>query len=260
MRSMKQFDLPTYTDSLFYAATVSITALAVLRYFRVPLWIALLFSCALALITALLSILLLGSRHKKRALSRAETEKKDRLMLHLALEQPERVKEQIAAVFRASGKNATVTEDGLEVDGKKYVPFFTMQPVSADAVAVLIRTYGRTPFVLITNTLTEQADKLLSSFGRTALQGEELYASFRETDTFPEPMIPENVQRVNAKTKLFSAFSKKNSRPFFVSGALLLFMSLFTFFPLYYLISGSVLIAVSIALRFLGRRNIANQA
>ena len=49
-----------------------------------------------------------------------------------------------------------------------------------------------------------------------------------------------------------AAFRKTNARPFLVSGVLLLLMSLFTFFPGYYLIAGAALVLVSLAVRLFG--------
>ena len=54
------------------------------------------------------------------------------------------------------------------------------------------------------------------------------------------------------KTRLRAAFAKRNARPFFVSGFLLLIMSLFVIYPVYYLVTGSVLMIAAIVVRATG--------
>ena len=128
-----------------------------------------------------------------------------------------------------------------------------MEPVTADTVASLIRRYGEEPFTLLVNKLTAEAEKLLRSFGKRAVRGDEVYALFRRTDTFPAPMLLSNLPRPKWRVRFRAVFSKRSARPFFISGALLLIMSLFTFFPRYYLITGSVLLVLSVILRFFGK-------
>ena len=65
-------------------------------------------------------------------------------------------------------------------------------------------------------------------------------------------MICGKISRRTLRAKLRRTFSKRNAYPFFVSGAGLLVMSLFVFFPVYYLISGSILLVVSVLIRIFG--------
>lgn len=84
------------------------------------------------------------------------------------------------------------------------------------------------------------------------MPGEEIYALFSRTDTIPETLICGEIPRRTARTRLRIAFSKRNAYPFFVSGAGLLVMSLFVFFPIYYLVTGSLLLIASVCIRAFG--------
>lgn len=196
--------------------------------------------------------MLLHTKHRKRQLSKKETEEKNALLLHLALERPERVRALLLTAFREDGKAAHCENDELNIDGMITVPSFSMQPVSADDVAKLIRLYGEEPFCIACNALSPESEALLSSFGKKAIRGDEIYALCKRTDTVPEKLICGEIPRRTAKVKFTRAFSKKNARPFFVSGLLLLCMSLFTLFPVYYLITGSVLLLSAVAVRAFG--------
>ncbi len=249
---MRKFDLPLFLDVAFYTAAAWFLGIGILRYFRVPLGISIAASTLIALAVGGVCFLLISMGHRKRSLSKAERERKEKLMLHLALERDERVRALLVKAFSADGKDAFEAEDSVMVGGEKLVPLFTMQPVSADAAAFLIRRYGEEAFTLACNELSPEAEKLLSSFGRKAMRGDEIFALFERTQATPERLILGEIPRPKIKAKLRRSFSKKNARPFFTGGILLLIMSLFTFFPLYYLISGSVLLLSSVLIRFLG--------
>ncbi|MBR7186814.1 MAG: hypothetical protein IKD43_04960 [Clostridia bacterium] len=249
---MKKIDLPLILDVLFYTACAWFLSIGVLRYYRLPLALSVSVCSIIALAAGGAAFLLIYSKHRRRALTKAEQNRKEKLMLHLTLERPNRVLESLAAAYRADGKDAAMQEDAVLLEEKLLVPLFTMQPLSADAVATLLRRHGEQPFALACNALTPEAEKLLASFGRSAVRGDEIFALFERTKSVPEKLICGDIPRPKLKAKLIRTFSKKNARPFFVSGILLLIMSLITFFPLYYLISGSVLILCAICVRFLG--------
>lgn len=249
---MKKIDLPLLFDSAFYAASFFFLSLAALRYFRVALAVALTAAALLSLACFAGAALFLSRKHRRRALTKAEREEREKLMLHLALEQPEKVRLALLTAIAKDGKEANCRGDALEAEGTLLLPFFTMQPVSADAVARLIREHGKEPFALLCNALTPEAEKLLSSFGKRAVCGDEVYALFSRTDTFPSPLILGELPRTGPKEAARRAFGKRNARPFFVCGSLLLLMSLFTLYPAYYLAVGGTLLLAAVLVRAFG--------
>ena len=146
-------------------------------------------------------------RRRRRALGKAEREEREKLMLHLALETDERVRAALLAALCADGKDAHCEGDALAADGTVVVPVFTMQPLSADTVARLLKTYKERPFLLACNALSPEAEGLLRAFGRSAMRGEEVYELFRRTDTMPAPLICGELPRRSAKKALKRAFS-----------------------------------------------------
>ena len=234
---MKKIDLPLIADVLFYGVAAFFLSVGFLRYFKIPLALSAALACLFALSAAGIVFLVAYRSHRKRNLSKKEREERDALLLHLALEKEERVRAALLLAFKADGKeNAHCEGDGLEADGL-YLSRFSMQPLSADEIAKLIREYQ---------------GKLLDRFGLKAVKGNEVYSLFCRTDTVPDPLILGEVPRKSAKRTLRRIFSKKSARPFFTSGILLLFMSLFTFFPVYYLVSGTVLMLLAVTVRSFG--------
>lgn len=249
---MKKIDLPMLADVLFYAFCGWFPVFCALRYYRVPFGVSLAVATLFALAVGGIVLLVLGGRSRKRNLSKREKEMKEALMLHLALEKQERVRAQLLTALTADGADAHCEGEELSAFGSPLVPLFTMEPISADEIARLIRTFGKVRFTLACNTVSAEGEKLLSSFGETAMRGDDVFALFQRTGTTPNPLICGELPRKTIKTRLKRSFMKSNARPFFVSGLLLLFMSLFTFFPVYYLVSGSVLLIAAIAVRLFG--------
>ncbi len=249
---MKKFRFAFFADLLFYGACAFLFSLVLLRFYGVPLWLSLLTAGMLAIAVDGVAFLLMYRADRKKYLGKKEREERDALLLHLALERPERVRAALLSAFLADGKNAHCEGDDLSADGLPLVPLFTMEPVGADEIARLLRAYGKTPFSLACNALTADAEKLCLAFGIAVYRKDEIYALFSRTGTTPSPLICGEIPRKTVKQKLRRSFSKNNARPFFVSGALLLIMSLFTFFPLYYVISGGILLFCSVALRLFG--------
>ncbi len=239
-------------DAIFYGVCMGLFALGLLRYFRVPLAAAIALSAGFFLATGCILLTAFYAKRKKKLFTKKERQEREALMLHLALEKEERVRAALLQALLADGKEAHCSEEGVEADGKLIIPLFTMQPVSADDIARLLRRHGETPFTVACNALTPEAEKLLLSFGRDTLRADEVYALFTRTGTTPSPLICGEIPRKTGKQKLRRTFAKGNARPFFVSGALLLVMSLFTFFPTYYLITGSILLFSSVMIRAFG--------
>ncbi len=249
---MRKIDLPLVLDVAFYTFCAFLLSVGVLRYLRAATWVVFTASALIALAAGTVCFLLIYSSHMRHAMGKEAQKRCDALMLHLTLARTEDVLTALTAAYRADGKEVRTEEETMLADGMRIVPLFTMQPVSADAVAVLLKKYGKEPFTLACNSLTPEARALLGSFGRAQEEAADIFALFERTGTTPSPLICGELPRFKLKAKLRRTFSKKNARPFFVSGSLLLLMSLFTFFPLYYLITGSLLLGAAVCIRLLG--------
>lgn len=251
---MKRIDIPMISDLVFYSAAAWFLAIGILRYYRVELWIAALTATLISLAVGGVVFLLLFGSKRKRTLTKKEREKQEALLLHLALEREERVRASLVEALAADGREAHCEGDDVSVEGKRAVPLFTMEPVSADSVARFIRAYGK-EFTLLCNKLSPEAEKLLTSFSISVMRGDEIFALFERTGKTPDPLVCGEIPRKTRKERRRAMFSAKNARPFFVSGALLLLMSLFTFFPIYYIISGTTLLICAVATRLIGSKS-----
>lgn len=249
---MKKIDLTLASDVAFYGVAAWFLSIGILRYFRMEFPLAALLAALFSLAAGGTAFLLSSRSRRKRRLNRKETEEREALLLHLALEKEERVRAALLTAFLADQKEAHLKDDVLVVEEKLCVPRFTMQPLSADEIARLIRAYGAERLTVLCNALSAEALKLAASFGVSVLGKDEIYSLFSRTETTPSPLILAETPRKSAKRVFRRLVEKKSARPFFVSGILLLVMSLFTFFPIYYLIAGCILTSLAILIRFFG--------
>lgn len=239
-------------DILFYGVCAFFLTLCITRYYRLPLWMCFLLALLLSPAVSLVAFLLLYRKNQKKLLTKKQLKDRDALLFHLALEKPERVRASLLEAYLADGREAHCEGDELCVDGRPVVPLFALEPISADKIAGLIRKFGKTEFTVVCKSLSREAEKLIASFAIEAVREDEIFDLFSRTGKTPSPLICGEVPRKTFKKTLRRAFSKSNAHPFFLSGILLLIMSLFVLFPVYYLISGSLLLALSIGVRLLG--------
>lgn len=243
---MKQ--LPVAADAIFYAACTFLPILCILRYFGAPVWLSILAAGALAACVGLAVFLLESRTRGKRLLSARQARERDALLFHLALAPPEETEE----LLRRAHKKAQQTEQtsGQTPANDAAIEFlFTLEPLSADRLASLIRTRGER-FTLFCSELSPAAEKLTKTFPITVIRRDEVYRMLNETGELPERFLG-TTPRPSRRERLRTLFTRNSAKPFFVSGALLLLMSLFTIFPVYYLTAGSLLLLLSIGLRIL---------
>lgn len=234
---MKKIDLPLWSDTLFFFICIWLTTLCLFRYYRLPLWVALILCtlCAIAL-TALFFFILYRKRRKK-LLSGRDREEKEKLMLHLALS--------------SEKSNRALLSPILETEETDFL-FFTMQPLSADEIAGAIKKTEGKAFTVYCNELSPQAKELCERFMITTTDGTKIYTQLKEANALPEKYICGEKQKKTVGRTLRICFQKKNSRSFFVSGAALLLLSLFSFFPVYYIVGGSMLLIAALCIRIFG--------
>lgn len=243
---MKKIDFPLWSDTIFFFACAFLVSLCVLRYYRLDMWLAALLSVLLALSLAVVVFLLNYLRRRKKFLLLRDREEKEKLMLHLALSSAEATRKLFAPVFEEKSSEQNGTPERVYF-------LFTMQPLSADAMAEKIRDCPQgESFRIVCNALTPEAARLCESFAVSVTDGNEAYALLKEKSLLPEKYICGEKKKKGVKERIRFGFRKKNSRSFFFSGAALLVLSLFSFFPLYYIIGGCALIFTSILVRIFG--------
>ena len=254
---MKKIDFPLWSDTIFFFACSFLVSLCILRYYDLSMWPAALLSAALAFAFAVLVFGLGYLWRRKKFLLKRDLEEKENLMLHLALSSPQTNAQLFLPVFQkdcTDEKTNADTDSNADADDTQHFRFlFTMQPLSADAVAEAIRDCpsGKTLHI-VCNALTGEAARLCERFDISVTDGNNAYALLKEKNLLPEKYICGEKKKRGVRERIRFGLRKKNSRSFFFSGAALLVLSLFSFFPLYYIIGGCTLVFASVLVRIFG--------
>ena len=188
---MKQ--LPVAADAVFYAACTFLPILCILRYFGAPVWLSILAAGALAVCVGLAVFLLETRTRGKRLLSARQARERDALLLHLALA-PARETEELLRRARKKEQRSAQTSGQPPANDSAVEFLFTLEPLSADRLASLIRARGK-QFTLFCSELSPAAEKLTKTFPITVIRGDEVYRLLTEpTGTPPRPLYKEQRQ------------------------------------------------------------------
>lgn len=241
------------SDIIFAFLVSALLSLCIFRYLGAGARFSLLLALLCGGLTACSVGALLQSKRKSFFLKRSDEAQKVRLLTHLAL-----LSDKAKTVFfeKTLLNESAKSVAPLKVQTQDAVYFlrFRFSPVSADEIARLSRLKTSKKKIVLCDRIDDNAVALADCLGVEYQTAESVYKLVKDNDALPKEYLGEEVKEDKRKRKLKIAFSKKNSKRFFLSGALILTASLFTPFPYYYLIFGCILTAVAIFVRIFGYR------
>ncbi len=249
---MKKIILSVYTDTLFIALVSFLFSFALFRFYLNSFLLSLLFALLSSAAISTLAYLLIRHKSVKKFLKISDEKEILKLNFHLATDTNENNFNRIYSALSKKFENAKKLKSHIVLNDEDYYFKFKLEPICADEVATLIKKSGKRKKVLLVCSINNEGAKLAANFGIRIMPIEEIYILLKETDTLPDSYAFFEKQ-ATWKEKLKLRFSKKMYKGYFLSGAALLIFSLFTFFPVYYLISGGILLCVAVAVRFFGK-------
>lgn len=248
--AMKRLNLPLIADTLFCALCAFLVFFTALRYYTKSSVIALVTGIvACGVFGALTYVYISIKQDKKLLLSRDEKEK-TLLALHLSLSRDESVRELIKKCF----DGAVIRGKRIICGGVAYFCEFTMKPLSEDETAAVIKSRHEGKKVILCVKASPEAAALAENFSIEIIDINDVYAMLRDKSLLPEKYLYEGKMKTGFFTRLKSRFNRKICAPLFLSGAALLALSYFTFFPLYYIISGALMLVLSAVALFISAK------
>ena len=242
-----------FSDLFFTLFLAWLFTLCVFRYWKLPFITALLLSAVCGILTACAVAAILQSKRKSVFLKRSDEAEKRKLLYHLAL-----VSDEAKALLflQAFAKQGEVRRSGklwLRTADASYFLRFYFAPVTADEVARLARLKTSGQKVIFCAEMEEQAFTLCQKLGLRVETGESVYKFLKTAECLPDRYFGEETGESKRKRIWNACIAKSNAKRFFISGALLLATSLITPFPYYYLVFGTILFAVALCIKILGK-------
>lgn len=131
----------------------------------------------------------------------------------------------------------------------RYFLLFRLEKVTADELRPAVVAAGRQKFAL-GGAFTAEAEKLAAAFGVELWDAEKVYALVQGAGAMPDPLF---APPPAPKRKFAFRLRRAAWRGYAFSGGFLLLFSLWAIFPIYYLVSGGLLLAAAVLVRLFGK-------
>lgn len=248
---MKKFNLPLVADTLFIAVCAFLLFFTAVRYYtRSAAW-GLVCAIPASLLTGWAVFVYISRKQRGKWLSAREEKNRKQLALHLSLSSDEYVS---LLFLKCLGESARLCGKQIEQENCLLFFAFKMQPLSEDDVARVIKRKYEGEKHVYCNRISPEARSLAEDFGVKLILVDDVYRMLEEKQMLPEKYIYEGEKKVSALRRIKNRFNRKLCLPLFWSGAALMLLSYFTFFPIYYIVSGGILLALSATALVLGKK------
>lgn len=238
---MKKLNFALISDVIFFTLCAFILCFTGVRFYTRNALTALIVAVGTALACGLIAFYVLLAKRKKRLiLSLSESEKKS-LSLHLSV----CGEEYLLNLFESALEGTYVRGKRLQTEENAYFFNFKMSPLSSDDIAEVIRSSVKKRKFIYCCEISPAALSLAEDFSIQIVTVAEIYALLKDKKLLPEKYALGNVKKPNILKRIKKRFNRKLCPPLFFSGLTLLFFSFFTFYPLYYIVFGGILMALS---------------
>ncbi|MCD8309583.1 MAG: hypothetical protein LUD19_06990 [Clostridia bacterium] len=244
-----KFNLALYADTALAAVCAFIFIFTLVRYYT--------FNIAASLCAAVLCAVAAGTgayfyiRHKqrKKLLYGKEAEEKNKLAMHLCLLPFDK-----ACLLIISATGGIKKGKRIECENCVLFPVFKAEPCDMDDIMPALRCKsGGKDKIIVCNYITDGARKLAANCAAAVWECADLYRKLKKQNKLPETYLYAEPAKVKLLKRIKLRFSRKLCLPAFWSGAALTFMSWFTFYPIYYIVSGALLLALCAAAAVFGQ-------
>lgn len=248
---MKKINFALISDVLFFTLCAFILSFTAIRFYCKNATTALVLAIGIALCCGLISFfILLVKRKKHLILTLGENEKKS-LSLHLSVCGTGYIHKLFVAAL-----DGAYIEDNRVYD-ENYACFFNfkMSPLSPDDIAEIIKAETDKAKRVFCCDISPAALSLAEDFAIKITCVAEIYALLKDKKLLPEKYALGNVKKPNIFKRIKKRFNRKLCPSLFFSGLTLLFFSFFTFYPVYYIVFGGLLLTLSAISVLIGQSN-----
>ena len=156
---------------------------------------------------------------------------------------------ETASSAAASAESGVGGGNEVRAGEARYFLLFRLEKVTADELRPAVVAAGRQKFAL-GGAFTAEAERLAAAFGVELWDAEKVYALVQGAGAMPDPLFaPPSAP----KRKLAFRLRRAAWRGYAFSGGFLLLFSLWAIFPIYYLVSGGLLLAAAVLVRLFGK-------
>lgn len=239
---MKRLNLPLVLDTVFAGVCAFLLFYTAVRFYTRNAVIGLIFGIAALLLFGALAYVYISRKQNKNLLLSRDEKNKKLLSLHLSLSSDTYIKKMLKELL---GEGAKISGQKVVLGETANFFNFKMQPLTEDDVAKVIKHRFEGKKRIYCAKISPEAAALASNFliELTGIDG--VYSALKDKDMLPRKYVYEGAEKINFFRRVKARFNRRLAAPLFWSGAGLLALSYFTFFPIYYIVSGSVMLILS---------------
>lgn len=244
---MRKINLPLILDTLFAALCAFLIFFTAIRFYTRNVYIAMAFAVSACFLFGTLSFLYISKKQNKRLLISRDEKQKKLLSLHLSLSSDDYICDLFEKCFKDGETQIEIKNGKIFMGDNVYFFDFKMQPLSEDDIARVIKYKSDLKKILFCSRISNEAAALAENFLISIRGIDDVYKLLNDRGALPDKYIYEGAKKISVWKKIKARFSRKISAPLFWSGAGLLALSYFTFFPIYYIVSGGLMLILSAA-------------
>ncbi len=256
---MKNFKISILLDSVFIFISSFFLIYAIIRYNGVSFVPSLIFSVLLSLLLSFIFLVFTLFKKQNSLIKESEKSRMQNTLLELCFMNNDKILNLFLTFYK--NNNIEVEKEKNYLILKKYstqVFFnFTLEKTTTtDIIKFYKNTRSGYKTIVIANEFsTESLDLEKDIPSRIKLYNFlDAYLSLKESNLLPKLTIPKSVTVINKKDILKGIFAKTNGKKALMLGVVILLSSRFSFYPIYYIIFGFLMIILSISLRFWGKQ------
>lgn len=238
---MRKLNFALFSDVIFFALCAFLICFTAVRFYVNSALTALIFAIGGAIIAAIIAFVILYGKRQKQRLNFVNEGEKKSLSLHLSVSNTGEVKNLI--------KNAL---DGGYMGGNRlfdeqneYFLHFKLSPLSPDDIAKVIQAESDKNKCVICCEVSPAALSFADDFDISVKTVGWVYNLLKDKGMLPEKYALGKVSKPTFLSRIKKRFSRRLCPSLFFCGLTLLGFSFFTTFPVYYVVSGGLLMALA---------------
>lgn len=238
---MKKINFALISDSVFVAFCAFLLGFTLIRLQVKSAITALVLAIIAAILTGVAAFYAMYVKRAKKLLMTANAREKKTLALHLSVSGEKYVSDLLCKALSATPAAAGRIEDELAA----YFYFFTLSPLSPDDVARCVKCECEKRKIILCCTACAESEELAKDFSIEIRQISEVYELLKECNLLPEKYACGEIKKVSVWRKIALRFNRRLCPSLFFCGLSLLFFSFFTFYRIYYVVCGGLLLILS---------------
>lgn len=238
---MKRVNFALISDVLFFALCSFLISFTAIRFYTKKASLSLVLALLTALAVGVLCFFALYAKRSKRLAAMLGENEKKSLSLHLSVCSSAYIRD----LFLKALDGAYTEDNRISDEERDYFFNFRMSPVSSDDVAEIIKADSLKIKCLFCCKIAPDALSLAKDFSIEVKTVGDVYVLLKDKNLLPEKYALGEVKKPKFFTRLKSRFTRKLCPSLFFGGMTLLFFSFFTFYPVYYIVMGAILTALS---------------